>query len=155
MKKSVYHLSSFGMNKNSLSSRSAKSLCEKTLILVAEQKQQKAESMCDRWRRYEELIRSGEEDQLMKMIRRREDMNAADGTQGKTLVHLAAEHGRFCVDMKVPYQKPSLWFLSGQLTLLERLVAREANLHVKTRATKDTPAHLAVRHGHFKVLDSI
>jgi len=68
----------------------------------------------------------------MKMIRRREDMNAADGTQGKTLVHLAAEH--------------------GQLTLLERLVARDANLHVKTRATKDTPAHLAVRHGHFKIL---
>ena len=29
----------------------------------------------------------------MKMIRRREDMNAADGTQGKPLVHLAAEHG--------------------------------------------------------------
>ena len=55
--------------------------------------QERLTAMCDRWRRYEELIRSGEEDQLMKMIRRREDMNAADGTQGKTLVHLAAEHG--------------------------------------------------------------
>ena len=68
----------------------------------------------------------------MKMIRRKEDMNAANGTQGKTLVHLAAEH--------------------GQLTLLEKLTERDAILHVRTRATRDTPAHLAVRHGHHKVL---
>lgn len=88
--------------------------------------------MCDRWRRYEELIKSGEEDQLMKMIRRREDMNEANGPQGKTLVHLAAEH--------------------GNVSLLQSLAAREAHLHVQTRATKDTPAHLAARHGHFKVL---
>ena len=73
-------------------------------------------------------------------------MNAADGTQGKTLVHLAAEHGLSL------FVLPSQMIHNlGQLTLLERLVARDAKLHVKTRATRDTPAHLAVRKGHFKV----
>ena len=49
--------------------------------------------MCDRWRKYEELIRTGEEEKLAKLVRRKEDINAESGPLKKTLVHLVAEHG--------------------------------------------------------------
>ena len=80
--------------------------------------------MCDRWRKYEELIRTGEEEKLAKLVRRKEDINAESGPLKKTLVHLVAEH--------------------GHVELLMQLLAREANLSVVSMIG-DTPAHLAAR----------
>jgi ankyrin repeat protein len=88
--------------------------------------------MCDRWRKYEDLLNAGEEDKLMKMVRRKEDINSESGPLKKTLVHLVAEH--------------------GQVDLLAQLVDREANLSVVSMIG-DTPAHLAARNGHARMVE--
>jgi ankyrin repeat protein len=87
--------------------------------------------MCDRWRKYEDLLNAGEEDKLLKIIRRKEDINSESGPLKKTLVHLIAEH--------------------GQVDLLAQLVERGANLNVVSMIG-DTPAHLAARYGRAKMV---
>jgi ankyrin repeat protein len=108
--------------------------------------------MCDRWRRYEELIRAGDEDVLIKTLRRIEDLNVTDGANYKTLGHILAEH--------------------GQVSLLHKLVKRGLHLDSATMIKYNCPevegkpnsaarienqdltlVHVAARAGNTKVLE--
>jgi ankyrin repeat protein len=86
--------------------------------------------MCDRWARYAELMRLGEEALLLSMLRPT-DADRPDGPFKTTVAHLAAEH--------------------GNVPLLRELHRMGVSLN-RVSALGDTVAHFAARGGHTKLL---
>ena len=86
--------------------------------------------MCDRWSRYAQLMKEGEEKLLMRMLRPF-DADLADGPMQMTIAHLAAEY--------------------GQVWMLKELHAQGVRLN-RVTARGDTIAHIAARNGQHEVL---
>ena len=87
--------------------------------------------MCDRWGRYSELMRLGEEALLLSLLRPT-DADRPDGPFKSTVAHLAAEF--------------------GHAPLLRELHRMGVSLS-RVTALGDTVAHFAARGGHTKVME--